>query len=166
MDVIKMAAPCGASFAGLKPASKASSRAARAASKKRDTKCEIALRQRLWAAGLRYIVDVPDLPGRPDIVFTRARVAIFCDGDFWHGRNLNARLSGLSVGHNADYWTAKIRQNVDRDLQTSAALSRQGWLVIRLWETDIMKQPDLMARRVMETVMRRRANERKVTSKP
>jgi DNA mismatch endonuclease Vsr len=99
-------------FEVLRPASARASAAARGASRKRDTRCEILLRRALWALGLRYRVDVGDLPGRPDIVFRRARVAVFCDGDYWHGRDLEARLKKLARGHNPAYWVAKIRANV------------------------------------------------------
>src|SRR5438552_1744468 len=103
------------SYVGLQPASLRASRAARAASDKRDTRCEIILRQALWRMGLRYRTNVVELPGRPDIVFPGARVAVFCDGDFWHGRALRRRLRKLARGHNAPYWAAKIRSNVLRD---------------------------------------------------
>src|SRR5437868_1470095 len=99
-------------FDGLRASSKRASRAARASSRKKDTRCELALRRALWALGLRYRIAVPDLPGTPDIVFKNSKVAIFCDGDFWHGRNLDARLEKLARGHNAIYWVEKIRRNV------------------------------------------------------
>src|SRR5262249_6449724 len=88
------------SFEGLQPRSQTASRVARAASAKAHTRCEIALRLVLWRRGLRYRLHPPGLPGRPDIVFPKARLAIFCDGDFWHGRDLANRLSRLARGHN------------------------------------------------------------------
>lgn len=144
------------SYAGLTPASPTSTAAARGASKKKNTKCELVLRKRLWAAGLRYRVDVCDLPGRPDMVFAGPRVAVFCDGDFWHGRDLQVRLSKLGAGHNSAYWIAKIKRNVERDLRNTAALEADGWLVIRLWETDIMKHPEQATERILEAVEGRR----------
>lgn len=80
------------SFAGLSPASPKATAAARAASRKTDTRCEVLLRSALHARGLRFRVNVAALPGRPDIVFVRPRLVVFCDGDFWHGRDLDARL--------------------------------------------------------------------------
>src|SRR5271165_2355568 len=124
-------------FSGLHPASKRSSDTASAASRKRDTKCERVLRRELWQLGLRYRVDVADLVGRPDIVFLGARVAVFCDGDFWHGRNLHQRIRKLARGHNAPYWVAKIKSNVARDRRHDVALAHDGWLVLRFWGTDI-----------------------------
>lgn len=128
-------------FAGLRPASIGARRAAQAASRKSNTKCEVVLRQALWALGLRYRRSIPGIPGRPDLVFPRQRVVIFCDGDFWHGRNLQSRLARLSHGHNASYWVEKIRKNVQRDTAVSTILSAQGWHVVRLWETDILRDP-------------------------
>src|SRR5437879_6189268 len=101
-------------FTGLSPATPSSSRAARGASRKRDTLCELALRRELWSRGLRYRLCHPDLPGRPDIVFPAPRVAVFCDGDFWHGRHLGARVAKLARGHNPAYWVAKVRRNAER----------------------------------------------------
>jgi len=86
------------SFRGLRSASKTASAAARGASRKTDTRCELVLRRELWRMGLRYRLHVPGLPGRPDIVFLRDRVVVFCDGDFWHGRDLERRIAKLRRG--------------------------------------------------------------------
>src|SRR5438105_4114512 len=80
-------AGCTPSFAGLRPASDAASRAKRACSKKRDTVPELLLRQQLWQMGFRYRKNVNALPGNPDIVFRADRVVVYYDGDFWHGRD-------------------------------------------------------------------------------
>lgn len=64
------------------------------------------LRRAIWTLGLRYRVDVATLVGRPDLVFPRERVVVFCDGDFWHGRDLLARIAKLRKGSNAPYWVA------------------------------------------------------------
>lgn len=127
------------SYGGLEAASSGATRAAKGASRKRDTKPELILRRALWARGFRYRVDVGDLPGRPDIVFPSARVACFVDGDYWHGRELEDRIAKLARGHNAPYWVAKIRTNVERDRRHDAALAAAGWRVLRLWETDLLK---------------------------
>jgi DNA mismatch endonuclease (patch repair protein) len=135
-------------YSDFNPASSRASRVARASSRKRDSRPELALRQALWRLGLRYRVDVASLPGRPDIVFTRARVAIFCDGDFWHGRDLEARLTKLERGHNPPYWVAKITTNVARDRRNDTALAAAGWFVLRFWETEILRNADAIAERV------------------
>lgn len=129
------------SYVGLNPASLAASAAGRGASKKGNTKPEIALRRELWRRGLRYRLHLKDIPGQPDLTFQRHRVAVFCDGDFWHGRNLADLVAKLSKGHNAAYWTAKIRKNVSRDNANNDLLRGSGWRVIRVWETDILRSP-------------------------
>lgn len=108
----------------------------------RDTKPELLLRHALWQQGLRYRVAVKTLPGKPDIVFTKAKVAIFCDGDFWHGHNwalrgissLDEELAGYS-----EYWQKKIRYNIDRDRKNTSKLENSGWIVLRFWESEIKK---------------------------
>ena len=148
------------SFAKLKPASGRASEAARASSKKRDTACELLLRRELTRLGLRYRIDAADLPGRPDVVFRRARVAVYCDGDFWHGRDLEARLERLARGHNAPYWIAKIRGNVARDSRNTTELEEAGWLVLRWWESDIKDDTAGIAKRIAEAVRLRTATRR------
>jgi DNA mismatch endonuclease (patch repair protein) len=133
------------SFHGLSAASEKASAAARGASRKTGTRCELALRRELWRRGLRYRLHAQGLPGHPDIVFGKRRLAIFCDGDFWHGRNLETRLAKLASGHNAAYWLAKVQQNVERDRHQTEALRASGWTVLRFWETDILRRPDLVA---------------------
>lgn len=125
------------SFNSRKAASARASAAARGASKKTGTKPEVLLRRALWHAGLRYRKNDASLPGRPDIVFKSARVAVFCDGDFWHGRDWPNRKAKLERGHNADYWIAKIERNIVRDQQNTVALEAMGWMVFRVWERDI-----------------------------
>lgn len=142
------------SFAGLRPASAKASAAARSASAKTNSKCELMLRRELWRAGLRYRLHALDLPGRPDIVFPAQRVVVFCDGDFWHGRDLDARLARLQHGHNAPYWAAKIRRNVERDKQQTAELERAGWLVVRVWEGEVLRDVAGVAERIMSIVRR------------
>jgi DNA mismatch endonuclease (patch repair protein) len=86
-------------------------------------------------------------------VFPNARVVVFCDGDFWHGRDLEARIARLRNGHNAPYWVAKIQTNVARDARNTLALRQQGWTVLRFWETDILASAAAVASRV-EAVLR------------
>ena len=137
------------SFEGLQPASKSASAAARGASKKGDTRCELVLRSELWRRGHRYRLHVPGLPGRPDIVFPRQRVVVFCDGDFWHGRDLNHRFAKLSQGHNSAYWIAKIKRNAERDVRQTRALEAAGWTVLRFWETEVLARTDEIADEVV-----------------
>jgi DNA mismatch endonuclease (patch repair protein) len=92
------------------------------------------------------------LPGKPDLVFTKYRLVVFCDGDFWHGRNLERRLSKLSGGHNADYWTKKLLSNVARDAKNNLELRMLGWRIVRLWEKDILRDPEAAAQLVIDSL--------------
>lgn len=142
-----------ARYEGLKPASAKATKSARGASAKRDTKPEIALRGALRSVGLRgYRVDVKDLPGRPDVVFRQAQVVVFCDGDFWHGKNFEERIAKLERGHNAPYWVEKITGNVARDRRHDATLAADGWCVLRYWESDVKRQPEEIADQVKQVV--------------
>lgn len=134
-----------------RPSSAQASRAM-AGNRSRDTTPELALRRALWARGLRYRLHASDLPGRPDIVFRSQRVAVFCDGDFWHGRDWDDRRQRLRQGANADYWVPKIQSNIARDARCDGELAELGWSVIRLWESDIRRDPEAAADRVEEAL--------------
>ena len=142
------------SFAELKPASDASSRAKRH-NRRTDTQHEKMLRRELWRMGLRYRKNVATLPGKPDIVFVHARVAIFCDGDFWHGYNWEEQKSKLCQGTNAEYWISKIESNMKRDMLNNTLLEAEGWNVLRFWETDIRRAPRATAKLIQKVVIRR-----------
>lgn len=139
------------SFNGLSPASKASS-LVKSRNTRRDTLHEVILRRELWRAGLRFRKNVETMPGKPDIVFPSAKVIVFCDGDFWHGRNWPALKRKLAVGSNAAYWHAKIASNIKRDRLHTASLERAGWAVVRLWESDIRRDPFAAAAAVRQKV--------------
>ena len=96
------------------------------------------------------------LPGRPDLVFERYRVVVFCDGDFWHGRDLARRLAKINTGHNAEYWVAKLKGNVARDATVNTELRRAGWHVVRLWETDLLRDPQAVAEQLATRLRRLR----------
>ncbi|KRE21879.1 hypothetical protein ASG80_12435 [Agromyces sp. Soil535] len=104
------------------------------ANKRRDTSTELAVRRLLHGRGLRYRVDFAPIPGlrrrRADVVFTRARVAVFIDGCFWHG----CPEHGTHPNQNADYWGPKLAANVARDADTTAQYEAAGWTVLRFWE--------------------------------
>ncbi|RMH24522.1 MAG: very short patch repair endonuclease [Planctomycetota bacterium] len=120
----------------------------------RDTSCELALRRALHARGLRYRLRI-DLPGRPDVVFVAARVAVFVDGCFWHGCPEHCRRPAS----NRDYWRAKIERNMARDARVTRELSAAGWRVVRLWEHEVGASPARCAARV-EGIVRRRLRPR------
>lgn len=101
--------------------------------RRKDTKPELDLRRQLHARGLRYRVTYP-VPGRPrrtmDVAFTRAKVAVFVDGCFWHGCPEHATQPRA----NSEWWAQKLRMNVERDVDTNEVLAGQGWTVLRFWE--------------------------------
>ncbi len=127
----------------------------------RHTSPEIALRKELWALGFRYRLHCRKLPGNPDIVFPRHRVAVFIDGDFWHGnqwrlrgfRSLEEQFRGVS---NASYWIPKIRRNMERDAESNRRLRRAGWTVVRLWESQLKARPAIAVQRVVRALSRRK----------
>jgi DNA mismatch endonuclease, patch repair protein len=135
------------------PASPTSSHAA-AAIRRSKTTPEVLLARALRLLGIRYRPIKKQLPGRPDFVFQREKVAVFCDGDFWHGRNWPQRRAKLHAGSNADYWVAKIDYNRRRDRQNRRLLNEAGWTVIRLWESDILSDPTAAAARVARACQR------------
>ena len=104
----------------------------------RDTKPEVLLRSALHRRGLRfrkeYGIPVDDRARRVDIVFTRRRLAVFVDGCFWHG----CPAHGREPTENNEYWQAKLRRNVERDQETTAALTTSGWRVLRIWEHEAL----------------------------
>ena len=140
-------------FSNFRPASHTSSRVKRR-NRSRDTKVEVLLRKELWRRGLRYRLHARDLSGKPDIVFRGAWVVVFCDGDFWHGRNWLERREKLARGANARYWTAKIASNVARDRRNTRSLRAKGWTVLRFWETDLLRNITPAAERVERAVRR------------
>lgn len=138
------------SFKGLKPASPSASRAARGASRKTDTRCELKLRRALWKAGARYRKNVSSLPGTPDIVFQGPRLVVFCDGDYWHGKDWEERRKKLARGTNSQYWLAKIQRNIERDEANNQRLKAAGWTVLRYWESDIHADVTRVATDILE----------------
>lgn len=108
--------------------------------KGRDTKPEILLRKAIWAAGLRgWRKNLKGVPGTPDVAFTRYRLAVFVDGDFWHGRDFESRKVRLAAGNNGAYWVRKIEANLARDARQMAELERLGWTALRFWSSDVVK---------------------------
>jgi DNA mismatch endonuclease, patch repair protein len=118
--------------------------------KRANTKPELVLRRLLHAHGLRFRIHVGDLPGCPDVVFPRARVALFIDGDFWHGWRFSLWRHKL-----APYWEAKIARNRARDQRTFRKLRHRGWLVLRIWEHQIERDASACAARVLATLRER-----------
>ena len=114
-------------------ASSPATRASMLGNRRRDTAPELRLRSELHRRGLRFRVDFPPLASqrrRADIVFTRAKLAVFVHGCFWHGCELHCRMPRT----NADYWSRKISRNSERDSETATTLREAGWTVLVVWE--------------------------------
>lgn len=120
--------------------------------RRRDTEAEIMLRRAMWGTGLRYVTHARELPGTPDVVFRGARVVVFVDGDYWHGRALVERgplaLKRTLRTPNRAFWIAKIVRNAERDRQQTAELESLGWTVLRVWERDVLRSPRKAAAKV------------------
>ena len=112
--------------------------------KSTNTRSELALRRELRAAGMTgYRLHMPELPGRPDVVFTRWRVVVFVDGEFWHGHP-----SAFRFGTKGEYWDKKIARNCARDEACNLALARAGWVIVRAWARDVERDPTSVAKLV------------------
>jgi DNA mismatch endonuclease (patch repair protein) len=100
-----------------------------------------------------------ELPGSPDILFPRQRVAVFCDGDFWHGRDWPALRRKLQQRANPGYWIPKIKSNIDRDRRQDAQLKGLGWTVVRVWESSILEDVELVVDEISKVLGENRSKE-------
>lgn len=102
----------------------------------KNTKAECLYRKHLWKLGYRYRINYSKLPGKPDVVIIKYKLAIFIDGEFWHGYDLEAIKS--KIKSNRDYWIPKIQINKSRDNSINKKLNALGWTVLRFWEKEIL----------------------------
>jgi DNA mismatch endonuclease (patch repair protein) len=117
------------------------------------TKIETVLGKALWAAGLRYRKQYKKLTGKPDFVLVTAKIAIFCDSAFWHGRNWSQAKK--EIKSNRGFWIRKIESNIRRDELVTAELRKRGWFVLRFWDEAILKAPDKCVGRVLKALAKR-----------
>ena len=120
--------------------------------KSNDTKIEVRLRKALWEKGYRYRKNDKELPGSPDIALTKYKIAIFCDGEFFHGKDWEVLKLRLEKGNNSEFWINKISRNRERDDETNKKLLFLGWTVIRFWGKDIMRNTDECIKVIEETI--------------
>lgn len=118
----------------------------------KDTKIEVALRKALWTKGYRYRKNYKKIPGSPDICLTKYKIAIFCDGEFFHGKDWEVRKAKIQQGNNGEYWVRKIQENILRDEEKDKELNFLGWTVIHFWGNDILKNTDECIRVIEETI--------------
>lgn len=109
----------------------------------KDTTIEVKLRKALWHKGYRYRKNYKELPGKPDIVLTKQKICIFCDSEFFHGKDWYEVLRPrIRRGNNPDFWEKKIVRNMERDDEINKELNFLGWTVIRFWGNEIKKDVD------------------------
>lgn len=118
----------------------------------RDTSIEKALRRALWEKGYRYRKNYKALPGSPDICLTKYKLAIFCDSEFFHGKDWEVLRPKVEKGNNGEYWVKKIENNMERDSEADKKLLFLGWTVIHFWGTDILKKTEECVRAIEEVI--------------
>ena len=132
--------------------------------KSQNTKIEVMLCKALWHKGYRYRKNYKELPGKPDIVLTKYKIAIFCDGEFFHGRNWKDQKKRIAKGNNSEYWLNKISRNIDRDAEVEKQLFQMGWTVLRFWGKDIKKNLDRCVKEIEDAIYEKQIEEMEDTS--
>ncbi len=120
--------------------------------KAKDTSIEVKLRKSLWSKGYRYRKNYDRLPGKPDIVLTKYKITIFCDSEFFHGKDWEVLKPRLEKSNNSQYWISKISRNRERDGEVNKRLLFEGWTVIRFWGKEIQKNVDECVRVIEEAI--------------
>jgi len=115
-----------------------------------NTSIEVLLRKALWREGIRYRKNYSKLPGKPDIAITKYKIAIFCDGELWHGKNWKTMKETIKT--NSDFWVQKIECNMRRDSKKDKELENMGWVVLRFWGKDIVKKLDICVNQIKEAI--------------
>lgn len=118
--------------------------------KNKDSQIELKLRRALWCRGLRYRKNLRSVFGCPDIVFTRLKVAVFCDSEFWHGYDWENRKHDFKS--HQDFWIPKIEKNILRDQEVNEKLKAEGWTVLRFFGNEIKKNLESCVEKIIETV--------------
>ena len=119
--------------------------------KSKNTSIELLLRKALWRLGYRYRINYSKLPGSPDIAITKHKIAIFCDGEFFHGHNWEEKKDKLDT--NKEFWIKKIERNMERDDYVNKKLLAMGWTVIRFWGNEIKKELPACINEVQELIL-------------
>jgi DNA mismatch endonuclease, patch repair protein len=128
--------------------------------RRKDNKAEVSLRKVLYHRGFRYRLQVGGLPGRPDFAFIGEKVAVFVDGDFWHGRMIREKGAAMFLSRmkseRRDFWLAKLTRNIERDLRDTSSLTAAGWVVLRVWESEVQANVEDVANRIEGIIWSRR----------
>ena len=120
--------------------------------KSKNTSIEIKLAKALWHKGYRYRKNYKELPGKPDIVITKYKIAIFCDGEFFHGKDWEVLKPRLEKSNNSEFWISKITRNRERDDEVNKQLLYLGWTVVRFWGKEIQQNVDECVKVIDEVV--------------
>lgn len=124
----------------------------------KDTKIEMILRKALWQRGIRYRKNYSKIPGKPDVAITKYKIAVFCDSEFFHGKDWEQLRPRLLKGDNGEFWVKKISRNRDHDYEISNELKNMGWKVIRFWGKEIKKNTDECVKVVEEAILNVKMN--------
>ncbi len=125
----------------------------------RDSEIELKLRNALWHRGYRYRKNYKDLPGKPDIAITKYKIAVFCDSEFFHGKDWeNGLRDQILRGSNPEFWERKILRNMERDRLVTDQLISRGWIVLRFWGKDIQKNTEDCIKDIDAAVLRRKTD--------
>lgn len=127
--------------------------------KGKGTTIELMLGKALFAEGVRYRKNNPKVYGKPDFTISRLKIAVFCDGDFWHGKDWESRKHDHKT--NRDFWHRKIERNMERDKEVNSRLGEEGWKVLRFWESDLKKNLRSCTQLILKEI-----HEHQLTKKP
>ncbi len=119
----------------------------------KDTSIELLLRKALWRKGYKYRKNYKSVPGTPDIAIMKYRIAIFCDSEFFHGKDLETLKIRLAKSERGEYWINKIQNNIIRDERINLELEGLGWKVIRFWGKDITSDLDKCVRTIEDAII-------------
>ena len=118
----------------------------------KNTEIECILRKALRKKGYRYRKNYTKIPGKPDIVLTKYKIAIFCDGEFFHGKDWKVQRKRIEKSNNSDYLIMKIERNISRDEEINKRLKVMGWIVLRFWGKDIKKNTESCIKTIEEAI--------------
>ena len=122
--------------------------------KSTGSEIELVLGKALWKKGYRYRKNVKTIFGKPDFVFRKYKIAVFCDSEFWHGKDWETKKH--EIKSNKDFWYKKITRNIERDKEVNEHLKEEGWLVIRFWGKEILKNTEQCVNKIEKEILKRK----------
>ncbi len=120
--------------------------------KSKGSKIEKTLGKALWKKGFRYRKNVKTIFGKPDFVFAKYKIAIFCDSEFWHGKDWETKK--YEIKSNQDFWHKKIERNIERDKEVNQKLTDEGWTVLRFWGKEILKNTEYCVEIIEQAILK------------